>query len=499
MSECVLCRYDIAVDITDFPAKPAQVFGRSSEWGRLAQFVDATTAGSRLAVVYGRRRQGKTLLLQELAVATGGFYWEASLQSRAQNLESLGQAWSLYRKAPGPLRFQSWDEALTSLLAAGAVPGGIFLDEIGYLIATAPEFPSLLQRYFGPQAERKGTARVVLCGSIYSQMTRLLAADQPLRGRHTMVLDVGPFDYRIAADYWGLTDNPDAAFRMHALVGGTPAYLRYCGGIRPSRGNVDEWATRYLLDVSSPLYHEGEVLVAEDPTLGDKALYWAVLSAVADGNSRTGDIANAVGRPPSSLAQSMAVLVAGGWIEQRPDPFHAKASTVMLTEPILRTHRVLISSERQRLSMGQAQAVWDDGQQRMSRLILGPHLEWMANDWAIRHATAATMGGSIRSTGSGILRAGGRSWQVDIVGVEPDRNDVALVTAIGEVKAEREPMGVAQLTRLDEIAAALGRRAAPVVRRLLVARSGFTAELRRSARQRGDVELVDLDRLYGGS
>jgi hypothetical protein len=45
----------------------------------------------------------------------------------------------------------------------------------------------------------------------------------------------------------------------------------------------------------------------------------------------------------------------------------------------------------------------------------------------------------------------------------------------------------------------MGQRAAPHVRRLLVARAGFTAELRRLARQRSDVELVDLSRLYGGS
>lgn len=474
------------------------MFGRDIEWDQLTHFIDPREPGSRLAVVYGRRRQGKTLLLQELAERSGGFYWEAAQQSRLQNLDSFSEAWSVHSHSPGPVRFQSWEHALKILLADGAVAGGVFLDEVGYLVSTAPEFPSLLQRYFGPKAERTGTARVVICGSIYAQMTRLLSADQPLRGRHRLIVDVGPFDFRSAAEYWGVADNPDAAFRLHALVGGTPAYLRYCGGNKPIRGNIDQWATRHLLNVASPLYHEGEVLVAEDPTLVDKGLYWAMLSAVADGNNRTGDIAAAIGRPPGALAQSLAVLLAGQWIEQRSDPFHAKASTVVLQEPIIRTHRVLIAPERQRLGLGHKGTVWEDAQHRIARLVHGPHLEWMANDWALRYAAPSTVGGSIRDCGPGIFRNKGRSWQVDVVAQQPDRNDLPLITAIGEVKAEREPVGQAQLARLDEIAAALGKRAVPTVRRLLVARSGFTAELRRTVRQRGDVELIDLDRLYGG-
>ena len=69
---------------------------------------------------------------------------------------------------------------------------------------------------------------------------------------------------------------------------------------------------------------------------------------------------------------------------------------------------------------------------------------------------------------------------------------------MGEVKAENTAMGIAELERLDRIAAKLGERAATSVRRMLVARSGFSAELKRTARVRNDVELVDLQRLYEG-
>jgi uncharacterized protein len=490
------------VSISPGPEKPSSIFGREREWELLSDFLNEGL-GSRLAVVYGRRRQGKTTLLQELAAVTNSFYWEAAEQSSAQNLESFSNAWTDFTKSAGPVRFKNWEEALDRVLTSSnfghsSLLSGVMIDEVGYLIGTAPEFPSLLQRHFGPRTQGSGKVRVVLCGSIYAQMTRLLAAGQPLRGRQSLEVDVRPFDYRTAATFWGLDSHPDAAFRLHALIGGTPAYLRFSGGNAPAKGNVDRWVTDHLLNPSSPLFHEGQLLVAEDPTLVDKALYWSVLGAVADGFSRRGEIAEALGRSPAALAQPLAVLTAGSWIEMVGDPFHNRSTTITLNEPIVRTHRVVIAKDRRRLDLGQAKAVWEDSQHRVARLVYGPHLEWMANDWLLRFASPKTVGGSIRSSGPGILRVGGAAHQLDLVGLEPDRQDVDRICVIGEVKAEKTTMGIVELERLDQIATKLGERAATSVRRMLVARSGFSAELTRTARVRSDVELVDLQRLYEG-
>lgn len=95
------------------------------------------------------------------------------------------------------------------------------------------------------------------------------------------------------------------------------------------------------------------------------------------------------------------------------------------------------------------------------------------------------------------LQADGRH-QIDLEAVErgPDGGD--RIHAIGEVKAGKEAVGLAQLDRLDQMVRKLGRRIAPRVQRLLIARSGFTIQLQRSAATRDDVQLVDLHRLYSG-
>lgn len=474
-------------------------YGRSAEYARLKDFLGEGPDGARLAVVLGRRRQGKSMLLQELALELGSFYWEAAEQSSTQNLQSFSTDWSAYIRSPGPIRFASWEEALATVMAEPRSRLGLLIDEVGYLIATAPAFPSLLQRHLGPTAERTGTARVVLCGSIYAQMTKLLDIDSPLYGRHQLQLNLQPFNYREAAGFWGLTGNPDAAFQLNALIGGTPAYLRYARWHRPSRGNVAAWAQEYLLDPGSPLHKEGQILVAQDPTLVDKALYWSVLAAVADGARRRGDLADAIGKPAGALNQALAVLSSGGWIELVADPLHDRSTSILLADPIIRTHRVLIAPNSPRLDRGFAKQVWEDSQHRLGRLIHAPHLEHLANEWVLQFASAQSVGGSVRSSGPGILRRKNTTNQLDVIAVSPDRHDVDRICAVGEVKAEKQPVGVAELDRLDGIIANLGTRAAPVVRRLLFARAGFTAELTRLARTRGDLELIDLDRLYSGT
>jgi uncharacterized protein len=476
--------------------KPDALVGRDREWSLLDGFLGDGQPGNRLAVVCGRRRQGKTMLLEALAGAHNSFYWEAAQQSRAQNLASFSQAWSAFVASQGPIRFDTWEQALDTVLASTVTGSSVLLDEVGYLVETAPEFPSLLQRHFGPRLEHSGNARVVICGSIYSQMTRLLAVNAPLRGRHSLVLDITPFDVITTAKFWGLESNPDAAFRMHALVGGTPAYRRFAGGNVPRNGNVDAWVVQHLLDMSSPLFSEGTLLVADDPTLADKSLYWSVLGAIAAGNRRRNDIAAALDRSPGALGQPIDVLLAGQWIEQRIDPFHPRYSLMRLTEPMLRTHRVVIARERRRLAQGRSEAVWNDVQARVASLIYGPHLEWMANDWIMRTEPLDVVGAHPTDSGPGILRFDKTANQIDIVTVAPGRNDAPLVHAIGEVRADGKPMGVGQLDRLDQIALRLGDRAAPSVRRVLVARRGFTAELTREAKRRGDTSLVDLDRIY---
>src|SRR5207245_3309006 len=102
-------------------------------------------------------------------------------------------------------------------------------------------------------------------------------------------MTVCAFDYRLAAEFWGI-DDPVTALKLNAIVGGTPAYRReFVGNDAPTgRDDFDEWVARSVLSPASPLFHEARHLVADEPELRDRALYNSVLAAIAHGNAGRG-------------------------------------------------------------------------------------------------------------------------------------------------------------------------------------------------------------------
>src|SRR5690242_20750349 len=126
--------------------KPARLFDRDDEWRELTEFTSSPRPGAALGLVYGRRRQGKTLLLELLALELGGFLFAATQQSEAQNLADLGAAYATYRGLRQPVVFGSYGEALDELLRLGDEQAKtVIIDEFPYLVAATPALPSYLQ------------------------------------------------------------------------------------------------------------------------------------------------------------------------------------------------------------------------------------------------------------------------------------------------------------------------------------------------------------------
>ena len=337
---------------------------------------------------------------------------------------------------------------------------------------------------------------MVLCGSAFGEMRRLIDGPAPLRGRASLELVVQPFDFRTAAAFWGLESNVDVAFTHHSYVGGTPAYRVLAAGDVPACGDLDTWVIRRLLDPSSSLYGEGRVVVAEDPQLGDQQRYWGLLTAIADGARRWSDLESVLGHSRGSLQHALNVVIEAGWDERLEDPLRANRPIYVLSEPMIRFQRIVIEPNQQRLMARRAADVWRDARPLVASRIHGPHLEALARDWLVRFASANTVGGSLASVGPANLEPRrGAPEQLDLAGVETTRRGSSELLFVGEVKATESRVGESELARLDRVIERLDR---PGARRILVSRSGFTTELERLAARRGDIELIDLHRLHHG-
>lgn len=492
---------------TSLISKPHDLHCRDREWEALAGFASVESVGATLGLVYGRRRQGKTLMLELLAEATGGFMYGAQQQTEAQNLADLGAQYATYTGAPGPISFADWREAIDALLrlgADGSRPVPIIIDEFPYLVATSPALPSYLQLALSPRgfAKQRSRTRLILCGSALTTMRGLLGGGAPLRGRATMELVVRPFDFREAASFWGLNDEPHLAFKVNALVGGTPAYREMCGGPPRSRQSFDRWVATGLLNPSSAMFREGNLLLREEPDITDPTSYAGVLAAVSQGLLRRTEIAAALGKPATAIAHLLAGLQQIGLLDRVEDAFREKRGMYRIADPLIRFHQLVVSRHEGRLVRHEAARVWADVTDSVAAKIYGPHFEDLAREWVLAHASTETISGVSNSVRPATLacREHREGHELDVVAsrsapFEPDR-----VLAIGEAKATAKPVDGEELRRLEHLRDLLPSKAVGEPPRLLLfGLSGFSRELQEASVRRHDVVLVDLERLYQGA
>jgi AAA+ ATPase superfamily predicted ATPase len=485
--------------------KPRELFDREQEWANLVDFVQQPGPGIRLALVRGRRRQGKSFLLRRLTDAIGGFYYQALEQEQPQALDALGSAAGEYLGVPGGrLAFTTWDEALRAIadLRRGDAPAVVVVDELPYLLAHSPELPSLLQRHIDASRDRGPAVRLIVCGSALSVMSSLLEGAQALRGRATHDLPVATFDFRTAAKFWGIED-PKTAFHVHAVIGGTPGYRDLITAKTPSRlADFSRWLEQGVLNPASAMFREDDYLLTEERSLSDRALYHAVVGAIAAGNTSQGSIAAALGRESRAVQHPLRALEDAGFVERDDDMLRNRRPIYRLADPIVRFHHVITRADLARFEDRRFSSAWPEAQARFATHVLGPHFEQLARDFTFKFASPATTGGAVASVGPAVINddKARAQHELDVVATTRLTSGASEVIAIGEAKHTGRARTVADLDRLERIRTLLvARGAAPTATKLLLfSANGFDRNLTQAAASREDVELIDLDRLYNG-
>jgi len=198
--------------------------------------------------------------------------------------------------------FSSWDSALTYLAQVCQERRLIVvIDEYPYLCSVNSAFPSILQRMWD---ERLKTSHVflVLCGSSISMMEReVLGRASPLYGRRTSQLLVEPMDFFDARQFFPNRDIREQV-ETYAIAGGIPAYLEQ---FEPKRNLWDD-VRDVVLRKDGFLYDEVWFLLMEE--LREPRNYFAILSAIAAGNTRLNKIAQGASLPRPTVGRYLDIL-----------------------------------------------------------------------------------------------------------------------------------------------------------------------------------------------
>jgi hypothetical protein len=491
--------------------KPERLLDRDHEWALLTDFVADPAPELRLAVVSGRRRNGKSFLLEALTEAAGGLYLTAvQEEGRVPALHRFTEAIAAHVGVPpGAMRLNDWRDALTAALevvnrAAGAPL--IVIDELPYLLQHSPEISGFLQLlYDQSQSGRAPGGRIVLCGSAMSVMSELLSGTKPLRGRAVLDLRLPAFDYRTARTHWGIED-PAVALQVDAVLGGAPGYRPLAARPVPQRAEeFGPWVERALLDPGRALYSpvETEFLLREDPRITHRTLYYDVLSAVARGASTPAQVGAVLERSRSAMVAPLAVLESTGYLRKEQDLLKARHPVISVTDPVIRFNQLITLPMVDLAERRRGAQVWQSSRPTYHSRILGPHFEAIAREWA-RWFAAKETELSLGTVGSAELAdpTSRSKMEVDLLALAPGvrpQSPRAAITMIGEAKATIQPRGLRDLERLDHIRVLLadqGHRTDDAVLALF-SLHGFYPDIVAAAGSRRDVLLVDIAALYG--
>lgn len=258
--------------------------GREREIGELQAFAEKPGFGA--ALIYGRRRVGKTSLINRcladwkgkgrIVAFTGA---RSSLQANLGNLKrSIAEA---FPETSG-FSFEDLDAAMGYLFEAAKKEKVIVvLDEYPYLRSFCPEIDDILLRYSDRFQERN--LKLILSGSTVGTMVGLNDRDSVLHGRFRLIMNVEAFDYFEAAKFVpGYSD--DDKFRTYAVFGGIPYFLSFLDDSLTLRENIE----RLFIATSSPLEPEiNYSLIGEMRKVDNASL---LLDLIARGHRRYTDL-----------------------------------------------------------------------------------------------------------------------------------------------------------------------------------------------------------------
>ncbi|MEM3996036.1 MAG: ATP-binding protein [Pyrobaculum sp.] len=257
------------------------------------------------AVVYGRRRIGKTALVLKFLEGRDHLYFFVNPKKSSRALlEEYGEALREAMGLPSYVKPGSWEEFFDLLFKYRGV---VAFDEFQWFIEVAPEVPFILQKKWDLSKEKPS---VVITGSVVGMVRRLVAeAGAPLFGRADLVLEL--IELEPWAVFQWLSDmgvGREEAFKFYLLFGGVPYYYRLCHswGIRA----VEDAVRLLVAGEGGPLKTEPEVVLAE--SLGrEYKTHLAILDAIARGRTKLEEIASYAGVKATSLTPYLKDLTEG--------------------------------------------------------------------------------------------------------------------------------------------------------------------------------------------
>lgn len=465
--------------------------GRTRELMELEKLYN--TSKFQMAVIYGRRRIGKTRMIQEFIKDKAAVYIMAVESSLSTNLELLSSA--IYNTFQGEMEASSMPP-FTSLAAAfeylslkASQQKFVFvIDEYPYLAQAEKSVSSLLQSFIDGRWKNLNMM-VILCGSSMSFMeNQVLGYKSPLYGRRTAQFRLEPMDYYESSLFVpGYT--PEEKAITYGITGGIPQYLKMIDDSVSIKENIID----LFLKPNAYLYEEPMNLMKQE--MKEPANYNAIIEAIARGASRLNEISTKVMQETSNVSAYLKLLIALGLVEKEcavTEQENKKKTNYCLADQMFRFWYRYIPQSSFLIHSGKAERAYDkivapDLQNYMGHTferMCMQHIVWLSNQDRLPF-DIMELG---RWWGNNpILK---RQEEVDLLAINPLEQKALL----GECKYRNELLDMNVVNTLLQHSQLFPEYLHKYF--ILYSKSGFSPAVNAYAQKEGRFQLVTLEEMY---
>ena len=320
---------------------------REDELELITRLTNKETAS--LLLLYGRRRIGKTRLIQEIIKNNGTYFYTPNSEEKTILTEYSNTIEHEYFQ---DFQFNNFNAFLNYLDTKLQTKTIIAIDEFQRL-ANIDGAISQLQKQWD-QKLSKGKGQLILSGSSIGAMHKLaLNGDAPLYGRRTATIKLNPLQYKDLKK-WFKNHTPEELVTIYGSFGGTPAYLEYIDKNQDLQTNI----ITKILQKNAPLYNEPETLLMEE--LRAPQRYMDILTAIAQGHTQVTEISNNTGINRENISTYLKTLETLD-LTERITPIlepKAKKGIYKIKDPFFQFWFRFIRPNKRQLELGLENNIW---------------------------------------------------------------------------------------------------------------------------------------------
>ena len=271
-----------------------------------------STESSEMVVISGRRRIGKSRLVDEFLKSKD--CTKILVVPKEEKLVTSDFATAL---SNGYTPFFNTIESALEYFFTISKKKILYIDEFPNLIEVNPSIPYVFQRVW--EKHKNSTSKtLIFSGSYVSMMNKIFTHQKaPLfnRASYNIVLQPFPLNivWKIQTDFAiGATDK----IKNYCILGGIPYYYE----LLEKRINRDDIVYDFFFDVAAPLKEEGQNVLRQEFGTAYKK-YFSIIEAIGAGVVSGSEIANRLGVAQTTLSKYIVALQRDFQLVERSVPF----------------------------------------------------------------------------------------------------------------------------------------------------------------------------------